>query len=97
MSAFSNLKNKRHPNNRNSRRLKHDNSSPHKTELVVLSIIRCLSVPWGQMLAKHNKCLEQTLDHKKKVRVSVYLQFVLFSLPLIWGVQYKQESHVSPT
>ena len=33
----------------------------------------------------------------KKVRVSVCLQFVLFSLPQIWGVQYKHESHVSPT
>lgn len=52
----------------------------------------------GELLSKQNKCLEQTLDLKKiKVRVSVCLHFVLFSLSQIWGVQYKQESHVSPT
>lgn len=51
----------------------------------------------GGLLAKQNKCLEQTLDNKKKVRVSVCLQFVVFSLSEIWWEQHNQESPVSPT
>ncbi len=56
---------KKNQNNGNSRRSKQGNNSLYKKELAVLLIIRCLSVLWGELLAKQNKCLEQTLDNKK--------------------------------
>lgn len=46
---------------------------------------------------KKNSVCSKHLIIKKKVRVSVCLHFVLFSQPQIWGVQYKQESHVQQT
>lgn len=77
-------------------RSKQSNNSVEK-ELAVLLIIRCLSVLRGGSCLQNKTSVWNKHWIIKKVRVSVCLQFVLFSQPQIWAVQYKQESHVFPT
>lgn len=87
---------KKNQNDGNSMRSKQSNNSVEK-ELAVLLIIRCLSVLRGGSCLQNKTSVWNKHWIIKKVRVSVCLQFVLFSQPQIWAVQYKQESHVFPT
>lgn len=47
-------------------------------KLAVLLIIRCLSALWGELAAKWNKHLEQTLKNKKKGQEFLFV-YCLFS------------------
>lgn len=49
-------------------------------------IIRCFSVLWGKLLAKQNKCLEQTLDNKK--RSEFLFVYSLFCFPCLKYEEY---------